>query len=214
MNKNQQNIFDLAKKKDISRMSFREIARELNIKNPQTVIYHLEKLRDKGLLYFDKDKKERVAKLRAFAVDKFFSIPIVGAANCGPAVQLAQENIEGYLRISQKSVNRPNPHGLMVVRAVGDSLNEANIHGDNVENGDYLIVDCRAHPSNGQYVLSIIAGAANFKRFYKDDKRKEIRLVSESTQKTPPIVLHEKDLDAYDYAVNGVVLRVIKNKDS
>ena len=128
MNKNQEDILELAKKKDISKMGFREISRELNIKNPQTVIYHLEQLKKKGLLYFDSERKQRVAKPRAFIADKFFNIPVVGeGANCGPATELAQDKIEGYLKISQKSLHISRPDGLMVVRAIGNSLNMADI---------------------------------------------------------------------------------------
>jgi len=210
MNENQQKILDLAKKKDISNMSFREIGRELGIDNPQTVIHHLTQLKKKGLIYFDAEKKQRIAQPKAFATNKHFSIPVVGSANCGPAMELAQEDIQGYLKISQKLLKRDKPNGLIVVRAVGDSLNRAqHVDGGNIENGDYVIVDCKKEPINGDYALSIIDGAANFKRFYKDDN--EIRLVSESTSDFAPIVLHEDDVNTSGYMVNGVVVRVVKN---
>lgn len=211
MNKNQQKIVELAKKKNISKMSFREIGRELNIPNPQTVIYHLEQLQKKGLLYFDTKKRQRVAKPKAFVMDNFFNIPVVGSANCGPAMELAQEDIQGYLKISQRSIKKSKPDGLIAVRAVGNSLNKAKVEGDNIENGDYVIVDCKQQPNSGDYVLSIIDGAANFKKFFKDEKNHEIRLVSESTEEFHPIILHESDIDSSGYMVNGVVVRVIKN---
>jgi repressor LexA len=211
MNANQQKIIKLAQTKDISKMSYREIGRELGIENPQTVIYHIKQLKDKGLIYFDGQKNcQKVAKLEAFTTDRMFNIPIVGCANCGPALQLTQDTIEGYLKISQRSIKRPRPDGLIAVKAVGNSLNKADINGDNIESGDYVIVNCNQRPENGDYVLSSIDGAANFKKFYKDNKRKEIRLVSESTSEIPPIVLHQQDLDAFGYAVNGVVVRVVK----
>jgi repressor LexA len=211
MNENQEKIIDLAKKKDITKMNFREIGRELGIPNPQTVIYHLEQLKKKGLLYLDTHKKQRVAKPKAFVVDNFFNIPIVGAANCGPAAQLAQEDITGYLKISPRSLQKSKPDGLIAIRAVGDSLNKANIDGDNIENGDYVIVDSKQRPINGNYVLSVIDGMANFKKFFKDDKKQEIRLVSESTKDFPPIIMHKDDLETSGYLLNGVVVRVIKN---
>lgn len=211
MNENQQKIIELAKKKDISKMTFREIGRELGIPNPQTVIYHLNQLKKKGLLYLDIKKRQRVAKPKAFAVDKLFSIPLVGSANCGPAMELAQEDIQKYLKITQTSLKRSKPDGLIAVRAVGESLNKANIGGENIEDGDYVVVDCKQQPNNGDYVLSIIDGAANFKKFFKDDTKHEIRLVSESTQEIPPIILHDSDINSSGYMVNGVVVRVIKN---
>jgi len=215
MNENEQKIVNLAKKKDISKMSFREIGNEAGLKNPhpQTVSYYLKKLNKSGQLYFDSKSRQKVAKPKAFIADKFFNIPVVASgANCGPAVELAQDAIEGYLKISQKLLHRPRPDGLMVVRAIGNSLNMADLGGDSIENGDYVIVDTKKQPDNGNYVLSIINGAANFKKFYKDDNKKEIRLLSESTENIPPIVLHEEELEELGYSVNGVAIKVIKNK--
>jgi repressor LexA len=211
MHKNQQKLVELAKKKDISKMGFREIGRELGIVNPQTIIYHLGQLKKKGLLYFDTNKRQRVAKPEAFIVDNFFNIPVVGSANCGPAMELAQEDIQGYLKISQRLIKKSKPDGLIAVRAVGESLNKADIGGNNIEDGDYVIVDCEQQPKNGNYVLSVIDEFANFKKFFKDDKKHEICLMSESTLDIPPIVLHEADMNTSGYLVNGVVVRVIKN---
>jgi SOS-response transcriptional repressor LexA len=212
MNVTQEKILKLAEKKDISKMSFRKICRELGIKNPQTIIYHIEQLKRKGLFYYDTQKRQRVARPKTFVVDNFFKIPVVGAANCGAPTQLAQQDIEDYLTISQKTLNRSTPTGLIAVRAMGKSLNKANINGDSIEDGDYVIVDCKKQPQDhGDYVLSVIDGAANFKKFAKDDNKKEIRLLSESTLPIPPIVLHEDDVDGGNYLVNGVVIKVIKN---
>ncbi len=208
MNKNQENILKLAKEKDISKMSFREIGRELDIKNPQTVIYHLGQLKRKGLIYIDTRNKQKVAKSEAFILGDFFSIPVVGSANCGPALEIPQGNIQNYLRISKKLLNRSNPNGLMVIKAVGDSLNRANIFDYNIEDGDYVIVDRNKQPENGDYVLSIIDDAANFKRFYKNST--EIKLVSESTLDIPPMILHEEDLKTSGYLINGTIIKVIK----
>jgi SOS-response transcriptional repressor LexA len=212
MNANQQKILDLAKTKDISRMSLTDIAKELDIDHLYKVQYHLDQLKKKNLIYIDTDKKtHKVAKLAGFLIDSLLNIPIVGAANCGPALELAQEDISGFLKISKRLVDFSKPENLIAVRAVGESLNKAKIKGESVESGDYLIVDCKMQPRNNDYVLSVIDGAANFKKFYKDDKKKEIRLISESTFDVPPIVLHEDDVNTLGYVVNGVVAKVVKN---
>lgn len=212
MNENQIKILKLAEKKDLSKMKYREIARELNIDNPQTVIYHIEQLKKRGLIYFDgRQNKNKVAKEGAFVLKDLFSLPIVGSANCGDALELAQENILGRLRISARILGRSKPSGLFVIKAIGDSLNKAGINGNSVEDGDYVVIDRNKQPKNGDYVLSVIGGSANLKRFFKDDKNKEIRLISESTSDIPPIIIHEDDLNTSEYLVNGVVLKVIKN---
>ena len=208
MHENQQKILSLAKKEDISKLGYREIGRKLDIPNPQSVIHHLEQLKKKGLLYLDSQKRQRVAKPKAFIVNNFFKIPVLGSANCGPAAQVAEQQIQGYLRISQKSLDRSKPTGLIAVKAVGESLNMAKLPGGSIESGDYVVVDCNKQPRNGDYVLSVIDELANFKKFFKEDG--EIRLISESTEDIPPIVLHEQDLSTSGYLVNGVVVRVIK----
>jgi len=212
MNINQQKILDLAKKKDISSMTLTDIAKELKIDHLYKVKYHLDQLKKKGLIYFDTERnRQGVAKLKGFSMGKLLSIPVVGAANCGPATTIAEEQITGFLNISKRLLEFSRPENLMALRAIGESLNRANIKGERVEHDDYLIVDCAKQPKNGDYVLSIIDGAANFKRFYKDDAKKEIRLVSESTLNIPPIILHTDDLEELGYLVNGVVVKVIKN---
>jgi SOS-response transcriptional repressor LexA len=209
MNENQRKILQLALKKDVSSMSPAEIARELKIDHIFKVQYHLDQLKKKGLLYFNKnDKRSEVAKSGSFVVNKLLRIPIVGAANCGPATELAHENIEGYLRISKEFLPKADENSLMAVRAVGESLNKAKIDGKSIESGDYVIVDCSKKPKPGDYVLSVIDDAANFKKFYETGN--EIRLVSESTLDIPPIILHKNDLDSIGYAVNGVAIKVLK----
>lgn len=213
MHPTQQKILNLAKKVNLSGKGPREISRLLGEEmHPQIVKHHLEQLKKKGLIYVDlKNNDTKVAKLGAFKIDKLFNLPIFGRANCGEALELAQESLSGYLKVSPKVLEKSSPTGFFVVKAVGDSMNKATIKDDNIENGDYVIVDSGRQPRNGEYVLSVIDGAANIKKFFKDEKRREIKLVSESTLNIPPIVLHEDDLNTSGYMVNGVIARVIKN---
>lgn len=135
------------------------------------------------------------------------SIPILGAANCGNPREFAIENLEGYLTVSPSMV--PRKKKLFAVRAVGSSMNRANIKGKSIEDGDYVIIDPEfGHPRDGNYVLSVIGGSANIKRFCEDVENGQIVLVSESSQELPPIYIHPKDFA--DYMVNGKVVQVIK----
>jgi SOS-response transcriptional repressor LexA len=110
-------------------------------------------------------------------------------------------------------VGRKNPDSLFVVKASGDSLDQAkNIPGGPVEDGDYVIIDGNnKNPQNGDYVLSVMDEQANLKRFYKDKKNRQIRLVSESSLNLPPIIIDFKDYSSNpSYFINGVVIRIIK----
>ena len=135
-------------------------------------------------------------------------IPILGYASAGPATAIAEENIEGFLRISESLVKpRPASHVLFAIRVKGPSMNRAMIDKKKIEDGDYVIVDTTdRNPKNGDIILSIIDGMANIKRFYKDEENKQIILISDSNQDFPPIYIHESD----NYMINGKVVQVIK----
>ena len=133
-------------------------------------------------------------------------IPILGTANCGPANFYADQNIEGYLRISSNLLKSEKK--LFALRASGDSMNQANIEGKSIENGDYVIVEPENNVSNNDYVVSIIDGVCNIKKLYIDESNEQIILLSESSKNLPPIVLNPNEIN---YFVNGKILKVIKN---
>jgi SOS-response transcriptional repressor LexA len=139
---------------------------------------------------------------------RLFAIPILGAANAGPAVDISDQRIEGYLRVSSTmlSSKRKADH-LFALKVDGPSMNRVVIDGKRIEDGDYVIIDSSVlNPKNGDVVLSIIDGMANIKRFYRDETNKQVVLVSDSTQSFPPIYIHAND----NYRVNGKVVQVIK----
>lgn len=213
----QQKIMQIAQKTDLSGLGLRKLGNLIGESLSQKVKYHLIKLEKQGYVRLDTGKTRIIEVLKKDPEKrgiKLFSIPVFGFANCGPADRVAEQNVLGHIPVSQSVLdNRQSAEGLFAVQAAGDSLNNAkNIKGGSVENGDYVIIDSNVkNPHDGRYVLSIIDGLANLKRFYKDDEHKEVRLVSESTLPMPPIVLSEEDLQSSDYMINGEVLRVIKH---
>lgn len=206
----QEKILKLAQKIDLDPTKLSLTGRLVGESHPQKVKYHIEKLIQDGFLSIDETSNRlRVLKPIKDFIGNIFKLPIVGCANCGPATLLAHENITGFLHLSKNIVGRSSPEGLFAVKAEGNSLDQAtNIPGGPVTDGDYIIVDGNnRNPQNGEYVLSVIGDAANVKRFYQDRENQTIRLVSESSQNIPPILIHESDMD--DYMVNGVVIKVI-----
>ena len=87
-------------------------------------------------------------------------------------------------------------------------MNKAKIEGKNLEEGDYVLIDSEHRiPQQNDYVLSVIDGMANLKKFDKDEKTGDIKLISESTNpKHKPIYISSED----DYMVNGKVISIIK----
>jgi repressor LexA len=209
----QEAILRLAQERNIAQLKLREIGRLVGDPSPQKIKHHLQQLEKRGLIKIDREKQ--IARKTMYGwIDGFLKkgrrllrIPIVGAANCGPAELLAEQNIIGYLRISDSLLRRRTSDGLFAVRADGFSMNQTRIHEKNIEDGDYLIVDGNDRvPKEGEVILSIIDGAANIKRYHSDKRNKQILLISDSTEDLAPIYIHPDD----DFFVNGKVIDVIK----
>lgn len=187
--------------------------------SPQRIKHHLTALQKHGFLVFSKSSGELA--LSSFARKKtsgLISLPILGSANCGEALELA-ENVtpEGFLRVSARligSIPQKPEHRFFVVRAVGSSMNRADISGQAIDEGDYVVVDREIGDKqrlHGQYVLSLIDGAANIKKFLLQPESGAITLVSESNQNFPPIYIHQDDFP--DYTVAGKIVRVLKKPE-
>lgn len=195
--------------------SLQEIGKHLGVRSPATVHQHLATLESKGFLSHKKSQPRSLMIQSPELIESPYgntvgldsiSLPIVGSANCGPADILAEENIEGYLKVSKSLLNRRD--GLFVVRASGDSMNKADFFGKTIENGDFVIIDSMdRNAKHGDYVLSIIDGCANLKKFIIDRNGQKL-LVSESRSKKDykPIFLHDSD----DFMINGKIISVIK----
>lgn len=210
----QKKILQFAQDHDLSQMGLRKIGNMINEKYPQKVKHHLIQLEKNGYVKLDPEQNRIIRTLKKGKIEKgakIFNIPVFGYANAGPATMFAEQNIEGYLPISRAALSsRPSSDGLFAIRVVGDSLNQASIGGEPVNNNDYVIIDGNRNiPNNGEYVLSIVDDMANLKRFYREGN--EIRLVSESSLNIPPIILHEEDLNSSGYSLNGTIIKVIKN---
>lgn len=203
----QKELLKLAKTHDLGRMSLREIGELLGETHPQKIKHHLSQLQQKGLIEINRALRiVRRVQAQPAHDDRLLTVPILGSASCGPATIFAEENIQGYLRISNKIIT-PKA-GLFALKAQGRSMNKATIDGLNIQEGDYVIIDSEQRtPRNKDYVLSVTGGLANIKRFVKDDLNQQIILMSDSTEDFPPIVLHPDDVE---FLVCGTVIKVIK----
>ena len=212
----QKQVLDFVKKysnKHEFAPSLKEIGKHLGVHSPATVHQHLTALQSKGFLEREKSQPRSITIQPTESIESPYSgtvgldsisLPIVGSANCGPAEIFAEENIEGYLKISKSLLNRRD--GLFVIRASGDSMNKADFFGKTIEDGDFVIIDSLdRNAKHGDYVLSIIDGCANLKKFIIDRNGQKL-LVSESKKVYKPIFLHESD----DFMINGKIISVIK----
>ena len=191
-----------------------EIQGRFEFKSISTAHYHVKKLEDAGYLEKEIGRSRSLKAMNIpfgnFLYNKlpsYFSLPVLGSANCGPANIFAVEDPREYMTISLEKLGRKSKEGLFVLEAEGDSMNSAKIgtEENSIEDGDYVIIDSTIIvPSEGDYVLSILDGCANIKKFKKVDGRPA--LISESTKDYKPIFLSSAD----NFMVNGKVIAVIK----
>ena len=193
--------------------SLDEIRRHFKLVSISTAHYYIQKLEEEGYLQkvfnqprsINVNSNEFMKSILPKSIESF-SIPVLGSANAGPATSLAEENISGYLKVSHKDINRKN--GVFALRVEGDSMNKAKIAGKNLEEGDFVVIDSEYRsPKNGDYVLSVIDGYANLKKFERDNKTGEVLLISESTNpKHKPIYISSED----NFMINGKIVNVVK----
>lgn len=203
----QEKILKLTQTKNLSGLTLREIAELVGEKFPQKIKHHIDQLERKGLLKIDKRNKtiSKIQNNLNKTINGLISVPIVGTANCGPATIFANENIEGYIKISKNILKKCKD--VFAIRAQGLSMNKSSVNGMTIEDGDYLIIDSSQNdPKSGDIVLSVIDDMANIKKYIWDEANNQVVLVSESTRDIPPIYIHEDD----SFMINGKVIQVIK----
>ena len=129
----------------------REICNAVGLQSTATVHYHLNALRDAGLIEMDEMKKRAISLPDAQRADR---IPVVGVVTAGVPI-LATENIEGYIPWDGES-------GCFVLRVRGDSM-----IGAGILDGDKVVVRPQPDAENGQIVVALLDASATVKRLKK-----------------------------------------------
>ena len=215
MHKIQTFLLNLSRHQDLTNMSLRQIAKLAGVENkPQIIKHHLLQLEKAGLIHINTANGIIKPISRGFNLKSvkslFYSLPIVGMANCGPATVFADERIEGYLKVSAKMLPRKK-QDLYILIAEGPSMNKAEVReGITIENGDFVVIDSsNRNPKDNDIVVAVIDGMAMIKRYKEDRKHNRIVLESESTEIFMPIFIDEGD----DFLISGKVVDVIKKSN-
>ena len=133
----QEKLLNLSKDQNLAKLTLREMAKRIGMEaeSPQKIKHHLLQLQKKGFITINKEKGTmgRASDTPSWAegllqkTSQLFSIPIVGTANCGPATIFAEQNFQGFLKVSSKLIGRSRPTGLFAIKADGSSMNRAKI---------------------------------------------------------------------------------------
>ena len=135
--------------------SVREICAAVGLQSTATVHYHLNALRDAGLISMDEMKKRTISLPGGGRAGR---IPVVGVVTAGQPI-LAVENIEGYIPWDGQA-------GCFALRVRGDSMINAGILS-----GDKVVVRPQSTAENGEIVVALLDDSATVKRFQKKSGR-------------------------------------------
>jgi repressor LexA len=199
-------IIKIAETQDITKIGYRKLGQMIGVSHPQLVKHHVNQLIKKGYIKIDKSLNIiDQFKLASETQVELVKIPVMGKANCGQASIIADNKIENYLTISPSLLKKKK--NIFALQAVGDSMNKANIFGNNIEEGDFVLVDSEQKtPCNNDYVVSLIDGCANIKKFIYDIANSRVVLKSESDSEYNPIFIDS----SVNYVISGKVVQVIK----
>ncbi|MDA2921778.1 transcriptional repressor LexA [Patescibacteria group bacterium AH-259-L07] len=173
----------------------------LKFKSLRSVFLYLNALEEKG--FIKRSSRDKGIEVIDHAKKNFITVPVLGMANAGRPTFFAEQNVEGYLKISKKLIKSKD---IFAISVSGDSMNLSKIHGKKIRENDFILVDPRVKNfNNGDKVLTVIDGLATVKVFKKIDNQM-IGLFPESTNKKhQPIYLTPSD----DFIINGKVIDVL-----
>jgi len=173
----------------------------LKFKSLRSVFLYLNVLEEKG--FIKRSSKSKGIELKNYAKKSFVDVPVLGMANAGSPTFFAEQNIEGYLKVSKALLRNKE---VFAVRVFGDSMNLSKVNGKKIKEDDLILVDHKVKDfKNGDKVLTVIDGLATVKLFKKMSE-KMIGLFPQSTNKRhQPIFLTPAD----DFIINGRVIDVL-----
>lgn len=208
MHTTQEKLLALAQTQNLGDFSYYSLAKKLKAGHHNNIKYHLNQLIKQGVLVKNR-QTGAIFKTDTQVSKPIMHIPIYGQANCGEALQFAEDSIKGYLKLSPSALQTKNIENIYALKAVGNSLNKANVAGKTIADGDYVLVcPIESEIRTGDYVVSLFDSLVNIKKIYFDLENKRFVLVSESTERLDPIIIAEEDFEMYKPI--GKVVEVIK----
>jgi repressor LexA len=178
--------------------SYREIANGLKLNSVATVAQHIDTLVDKGFLEKGSNSARSlipVEDVEAFVNEPGVGLPILGLIAAGSPI----ETISGHKETLEVPAFMVGSKNSYVLQVKGQSMIEDGIH-----DGDYVVVQEKEVPSNGDTVVALVNnGEATLKRYYKE--KDHIRLQPANSTMEPIIVKPSTPIK-----IQGVLIGLIR----
>lgn len=170
-----------------------EIGAKFGLSSPATVHKHLTNLEDKGLIRRKWNHSRALELLPQRRKAAAVELPLLGQVAAGKPIEAIET--PGVIVVPDELVRRERSY---VLRVKGDSMVE-----DGILDGDFIVVEERPAPENGDTVVALVNGEATVKRFFRDRSGK-IRL-QPANEKMAPLIVREKD-----FSSRGRVVAVLR----
>jgi repressor LexA len=178
--------------------SYREIANGLKLNSVATVAQHIDTLVEKGFLEKGSNSARSlipVDEVESSINEPGVGLPILGLIAAGSPI----ETIAGHKETLEVPAFMVGSKNSYVLQVKGQSMIEDGIH-----DGDYVVVQEKEVPSNGDTVVALVNdGEATLKRYYKE--KDHIRLQPANSAMEPIIVKPSTPIK-----IQGVLIGLIR----
>jgi repressor LexA len=171
-----------------------EIGQQFGLTSLATVHKHLSNLETKGLIRRKWNYSRAIEMLPQPGRRQAVDLPLLGRVAAGKPIE-AIEHVGDAITVPEEFIRKNHTYALQVS---GNSM-----IADGIWDGDYVIVEERPVPNNGETVVAVIEGEATVKRYFRDRGGK-VRL-QPANDAMKPIVARAKDVE-----IRGVVVAVMR----
>ena len=168
-----------------------ELKNLLHQKSKRGVTQYLEVLEKKWFL--SRGEWYRSIRLgNSIGMQTTMNIPILGYANAGTPLAVAEANDYGTLPIS-KSIIKWDEKNHFVLRVSGTSMNNQVVNGKTIDNGSYVLIEkTNTSLNESDAFLFEVDGWATLKK-YKKNANQVYLIPNSSDEHHTPIILSEYD---------------------
>ena len=189
LTKTQQRVLDFIRREIGSTgrsPSMREIQEEFTYRSPHTAQFHVNNLVEAG--YLTREFGHRGLKLTDLK-----GLPLVGTVAAGSPIEAIEQQDE---RINLGALVE---EGHFALRVRGESMIE-----EHIADGDHVVVKKQKTCADGDLVVARIGDEATLKRFYRESRKRRIRLQPANSAMAPIFCRAE------DVTIEGVVVGVLR----
>ncbi len=183
--------------------SLGELQQLLSINTKRGVVNHLNSLEKKGFIIRTSEARG-IQLVEEEEYEYLIGIPILGYANAGKPLAIAEEDRLGVLHLDKNLVKKRGELFSLIVK--GDSMNQKEIKGKPMVDGNYVVVSKTQEIYDGDAVVAVLDNSATLKTI-KREKDMIILYPQSDNPNHMPIYL-----DRFSNSlINGKVIMVLDN---